>query len=116
MLGNWSFGDYFKKEAIEWAWEYLTEILKIQKDRLYATVFEGDKNNNLYADDEAKKYWLNYLPKDRVLYGSKKNNFWEMGDTGPCGPCSEIHIDIRPDEERVKISGKCILGTRIILW
>ncbi|MCF6239855.1 MAG: alanine--tRNA ligase [Bacteroidales bacterium] len=106
MLGNWSFGDYFKKEAIEWAWEYLTEVLKIPQDRLYATVFEGAVEDGLDADDEAKNYWLNYLPEERVLYGSKKDNFWEMGDTGPCGPCSEIHIDIRSDEEREKISGK----------
>ncbi len=105
MLGNWSFGDYFKKEAIEWAWEYLTGVLNIPKDRLYATVFEGAKEDGLDADDEAKSFWLNYLPEDRVLYGSKKDNFWEMGDTGPCGPCSEIHIDIRPDEERKKIKG-----------
>ncbi len=105
MLGNWSFGDYFKKEAIEWAWEYLTGVLNIPKDRLYATVFEGAKEDNLEADDEAKNYWLNYMPEDRVLYGSKKDNFWEMGDTGPCGPCSEIHIDIRPEEERAKIPG-----------
>ncbi len=105
MLGNWSFGDYFKKEAIEWAWEYLTGVLNIPKDRLYATVFEGAKEDNLEADDEAKNYWLNYLPEDRVLYGSKKDNFWEMGDTGPCGPCSEIHIDIRPEEERAKTPG-----------
>ncbi len=105
MLGNWSFGDYFKKEAIEWAWEYLTCVLNIPKDRLYATVFEGAKEDGLDADDEAKNFWLNYLPEDRVLYGSKKDNFWEMGDTGPCGPCSEIHIDIRSDEERKKIKG-----------
>ncbi len=105
MLGNWSFGDYFKKEAIEWAWEYLTGVLNIPKDRLYATVFEGAKEDGLDADDEAKNFWLNYLPEDRVLYGSKKDNFWEMGDTGPCGPCSEIHIDIRSDEERKKIKG-----------
>ncbi len=106
MLGNWSFGDYFKQEAIEWAWEYLTGVLNIPKDRLYATVFEGAKDDNLDADDEAKKYWLNYLDEDRVLYGAKKDNFWEMGDTGPCGPCSEVHIDIRSDEERAKIPGK----------
>jgi alanyl-tRNA synthetase len=106
MLGNWSFGDYFKKEAIEWAWEYLTGVLNIPKDRLYATVFEGAKEDKLDADDEAKQYWMKYLPTERVLYGSKKDNFWEMGDTGPCGPCSEIHIDIRSDEERAKISGR----------
>ena len=105
MLGNWSFGDYFKKEAIDWAWEYLTKVLNISKERLYATVFEGAQEDKLGADDEAKKYWLNYLPEDRVLYGSKKDNFWEMGDTGPCGPCSEIHIDIRSEEERAKVPG-----------
>ncbi len=105
MLGNWSFGDYFKKEAIEWAWEFLTEVLKIDKSRLYATVFGGDKKDNTQADEEAKEYWKNYLPEDRILYGNKKDNFWEMGDTGPCGPCSEIHIDLRSDEEIAKVPG-----------
>ncbi len=105
MLGNWSFGDYFKKEAIDWAWEFLHDKLNISKDRLYATVFEGDKEDNLQADDEAKEFWLKYLDKDQVLYGSKKDNFWEMGETGPCGPCSELHIDIRSDEERAKTPG-----------
>ena len=105
MLGNWSFGDYFKEEAIDWAWEFLAGELNISKDRFYATIFEGDKNDNLEPDDAAKNYWLKHLDKDRVLYGSKKDNFWEMGETGPCGPCSEVHIDIRSDEERAKVPG-----------
>ncbi len=105
MLGNWSFGDYFKKEAIEWAWEYLTDVLKLDKDRLYATVFEGAPDENLERDDEAASYWEMYLPKERIINGNKKDNFWEMGDTGPCGPCSEIHIDIRPDADRAKVDG-----------
>jgi alanyl-tRNA synthetase len=105
MLGNWSFGDYFKKEAIDYAWEYLTEILKLDKNRLYVTVFEGNPSENLERDDEAAGYWEKYLPKERILNGSKKDNFWEMGDTGPCGPCSEIHIDLRSEEEKKKIDG-----------
>jgi len=105
MLGNWSFGDYFKKEAIEWAWEYLTEVIKLDKNRLYVTVFEGSPEENLERDNEAAGYWEKYLPKDRIINGNKKDNFWEMGDTGPCGPCSEIHIDLRPDSERAKING-----------
>ena len=104
MLGNWSFGDYFKEESIEWAWEYLTEVLKLDKSRLYATVFEGDKSENLERDNEAAEHWGKYLPTDRIINGNKDDNFWEMGDTGPCGPCSEIHIDLRPDEEREKES------------
>ena len=104
MLGNWSFGDYFKKEAIAWAWEYLTDELKLDKTRLYATVFEGDKSENLERDNEAAEHWEKFLPTDRIINGDKKDNFWEMGDTGPCGPCSEIHIDLRPDEERKKVS------------
>lgn len=100
MLGNWSFGDYFKEEAIVYAWEFLTEVMKLDKNRLYATVFEGSKEDKLEADSEARKIWLNYLPEDRILFGNKKDNFWEMGDMGPCGPCSEIHIDLRPEEER----------------
>ena len=104
MLGNWSFGDYFKEESIEWAWEYLTEVLKLDKSRLYATVFEGDKSENLERDNEAAEHWEKYLPADRIINGNKDDNFWEMGDTGPCGPCSEIHIDLRPDEEREKES------------
>ena len=99
MLGNWSFGDYFKEESIEWAWEYLTEVLKLDKSRLYATIFEGDKSENLERDNEAAEHWRKYLPADRIINGNKDDNFWEMGDTGPCGPCSEIHIDLRPDEE-----------------
>lgn len=105
MLGNWSFGDYFKKEAIEWAWEYLTEVLKIEPDRLYATIFEGNKEENLEPDSESLEYWKSLLPANRILTGSKEDNFWEMGDTGPCGPCSEIHIDLRNDNERKSISG-----------
>ena len=110
MLGNWSFGDYFKKEAIEWAWEYLTEVLKLDKDRLYATVFEGAPEENLERDDEAASYWEKYLPKERIINGNKKDNFWEMGDTGPCGPCSEIHIDIRPESERAKVDGLTLVN------
>lgn len=105
MLGNWSFGDYFKEEAINWAWELLTEVYELPKERLYATVFGGDKADNLAADDEARSFWLNFLPTERILDGSKKDNFWEMGDTGPCGPCSEIHIDLRPQEEINQIAG-----------
>lgn len=100
MLGNWSFGDYFKEEAIAYAWEFLTEVMHLEKDRLYATVFEGDKKDGLEADEDARRFWLRYLPEERVLYGNKKDNFWEMGDMGPCGPCSELHIDLRPEEER----------------
>ncbi len=105
MLGNWSFGDYFKKEAIEWAWELLTEVYKIDKSRIYVTVFGGDKTENLDVDKEAYNYWKNIIEEDRILYGSKKDNFWEMGDSGPCGPCSEIHVDIRDDIERKKTPG-----------
>ena len=110
MLGNWSFGDYFKKEAIEWAWEYLTETLKLDKNRLYVTVFEGSAEENLSRDDEAASYWAKYLPSERIINGNKKDNFWEMGDTGPCGPCSEIHIDIRSDEERSKMDGLLLVN------
>ena len=105
MLGNWSFGDYFKKEAINWAWEYLVEVLKLNPERLYATVFEGSPAEGLDRDNEAAGYWEQYLPKDHILNGNKHHNFWEMGDTGPCGPCSEIHIDLRSDEERAAVSG-----------
>ncbi len=106
MLGNWSFGDYFKKEAIAWAWEYLTEVLKIDKNRLYATVCEASEKDGIGADTEAYEYWKQYLPEDRILFGSTDDNFWEMGATGPCGPCSEIHYDSRPDEERAKVPGR----------
>ncbi len=105
MLGNWSFGDYFKEEAIAWAWEYLTEVLKLDKSRLYATIFEGDAKENLAKDEEAAGLWAKYLPADRIINGNKKDNFWEMGDTGPCGPCTEIHIDLRSDEERAQKPG-----------
>lgn len=100
MLGNWSFGDYFKKEAIAYAWEFLTEVMNLEKGRLYATVFEGSSDDHLEADTDAREYWKQYLPEERILFGNKKDNFWEMGDMGPCGPCSEIHIDLRPEEER----------------
>ena len=110
MLGNWSFGDYFKKEAIEWAWEYLTEVLKLDKNRLYVTVFEGYAPEGLDRDDEAAAIWEQFLPKDRIINGNKKDNFWEMGDTGPCGPCSEIHIDIRNDDDRAKIDGLTLVN------
>ncbi|MBN2167083.1 MAG: alanine--tRNA ligase [Marinilabiliaceae bacterium] len=106
MLGNWSFGNYFKKEAIEWAWEYLTEVLKIDKNRLYATVFEGDSVDKLEKDNEAYNFWLKYLPAERIIDGNKKDNFWEMGESGPCGPCSEIHIDLRDNDEREKVPGR----------
>jgi len=105
MLGNWSFGDYFKNEAIDWAWEILTEVYKLDKERLYATVYEGSKEDRIGPDDEARDRWLKYLPAERILPGNKKDNFWEMGDTGPCGPCSEIHVDIRSSEERAKVPG-----------
>lgn len=110
MLGNWSFGDYFKKEAIEWAWEYLTEVLKLEKDRLYVTVFEGYAPEGLERDDEAAQIWEQFLPKNRIINGNKKDNFWEMGDTGPCGPCSEIHIDIRNDDERAKVDALTLVN------
>ena len=106
MLGNWSFGDYFKKEAIAWAWELLTDVYKLPKDRIYASVFGGDKSENLDADDEAFEYWKKLIPEDRILYGSKKDNFWEMGDTGPCGPCSELHIDLRSKSEIAEVPGR----------
>ena len=110
MLGNWSFGDYFKKEAIQWAWELLTDVYKIDKDRLYVTVFEGDKESNLGFDQEAYDEWKKYIAEDRILNGNKKDNFWEMGDQGPCGPCSEIHYDGRPNAERKKTSGATLVN------
>lgn len=110
MLGNWSFGDYFKKEAIAWAWELLTEVYKIDKSRLYVTVFEGSKDDNLEKDQDAENFWKEHIATDRILSGNKKDNFWEMGDQGPCGPCSEIHVDIRNEEERAKISGATLVN------
>ncbi len=106
MLGNWSFGDYFKKEAIDWAWELLTEVYKMPKDRLYATVFEGAPEEGVPMDQEAFDYWKQYLPEDHIILGNKHDNFWEMGETGPCGPCSEIHFDLRSDEERAAKPGR----------
>lgn len=110
MLGNWSFGDYFKKEAIQWAWELLTKEFKLPEDRMYASVFGGDKTDGLDIDQEAYDYWKEIIPEDRIINGSKTDNFWEMGDTGPCGPCSEIHIDLRSDEEIAKVSGKDLVN------
>ena len=106
MLGNWSFGDYFKKEAISWAWEYLVDVLKLDPKNLYATVFEGSKEEGLERDNEAAAIWEQFLPKDHILNGNKHDNFWEMGDTGPCGPCSEIHMDSRSDEEKAAVPGR----------
>lgn len=105
MLGNWSFGDYFKKDAVNWAWEYLVDFLKINPANLYATVFEGSSAEGLDRDDEAASYWEKFLPADHIINGNKHDNFWEMGETGPCGPCSEIHIDLRSDEEKAKVNG-----------
>ena len=110
MLGNWSFGDYFKKDAIKWAWELLTEVYQIDKDRLYVSIFEGSKEDNLQKDNEAFNIWLTLIDSSRIIYGNKKDNFWEMGDVGPCGPCSEIHVDIRSDEERKKVDGKTLVN------
>jgi alanyl-tRNA synthetase len=110
MLGNWSFGDYFKKEAISWAWELLTEVYKIDKNSMYVSVFEGDKEDGLSFDQEAYDYWKELVPEDRIINGNKKDNFWEMGAQGPCGPCSEIHVDIRSDEEKAKIPGKSLVN------
>tara|TARA_B110000459_G_scaffold88916_1_gene99548 strand:- start:280 stop:2892 length:2613 start_codon:yes stop_codon:yes gene_type:complete len=105
MLGNWSFGDYFKKEAIEWAWELLTKVYEIDPNKLYVTIFEGSPEEGIEKDNEAYKFWKAILPEERILLGNKKDNFWEMGDQGPCGPCSEIHVDVRTEEEKVKVSG-----------
>lgn len=110
MLGNWSFGDYFKKEAIEWAWELLTKEFKLPADRMYASVFGGDEADGLEMDQEAFDYWKEIIPEYRIISGSKKDNFWEMGDTGPCGPCSEIHIDLRSDEEAAKVPGRNLVN------
>jgi alanyl-tRNA synthetase len=111
MLGNWSFGDYFKKEAIQWAWEFLVDKMGLSTDIIYVTVFEGDDKDGVAMDQEAYDIWKKYLPEDRILLGNKKDNFWEMGDSGPCGPCSEIHVDIRNKEERQKISGREMVNT-----
>ena len=111
MLGNWSFGDYFKSEAIAWAWELLTEVYKIDKSKLYATVFEGSPEDGTSLDEEAREAWMKIIPEDHIILGNKHDNFWEMGDTGPCGPCSEIHIDLRSDEEIARIPGKDLVNT-----
>ncbi|HHB52746.1 MAG TPA: alanine--tRNA ligase, partial [Saprospiraceae bacterium] len=110
MLGNWSFGDYFKEEAIDWAWELLTEVYQLPKDRLYVSIFEGDEKDGLEADTEAGEFWKKYVSEDRILLFDKSDNFWEMGDTGPCGPCSEIHIDLRDDAERKKVNGRDLVN------
>jgi alanyl-tRNA synthetase len=110
MLGNWSFGDYFKPEAIAWSWELLTEVYKLDKDRLYVTVFEGDPKENIPSSSIALEEWKKLVPEDRIIYGNKKDNFWEMGDTGPCGPCTEIHVDCRSDEERKNIPGRTLVN------
>ncbi|REK66296.1 MAG: alanine--tRNA ligase, partial [Bacteroidetes bacterium] len=110
MLGNWSIGDYFKKEAIEWAWDLLTNVYGLDKDRLYVTVFEGDAKDGLPRDNEAADLWAQFVPAERILNGNKADNFWEMGETGPCGPCSEIHVDLRSEEERAKVSGASLVN------
>jgi alanyl-tRNA synthetase len=110
MLGNWSFGDYFKKEAIEWSWELLTKVLQIPIDRIYVTVFEGDEKEGLPTDEEAATEWKKWIAEDRILLGNKKDNFWEMGDTGPCGPCTEIHVDTRTDADRARIDGSTLVN------
>jgi len=110
MLGNWSFGDYFKKEAITWGWELLTEVYKIDKNRLYVTYFEGDEKEGLEKDLETYDLWKQYVDESHILPGNKKDNFWEMGETGPCGPCSEIHYDNRPDSERAVINGATLVN------
>ncbi len=110
MLGNWSFGDYFKEEAIQWSWELLTEVYKIPKDRLYVTVFEGDEQDGVPIDQDSINIWKKYIDEDRIIPANKKDNFWEMGDTGPCGPCSEIHIDLRSEDERKKVDGKSLVN------
>lgn len=110
MLGNWSFGDYFKEEAIDYAWEYLVDVLKLDPKDIYVTVFEGSEEENIKRDDEAASYWAKHLPADHIINGNKHDNFWEMGDTGPCGPCSEIHLDSRSDEEKAKVSGATLVN------
>ena len=110
MLGNWSFGDYFKKEAISWAWEYLVDVLKLDPKNLYATVFEGSPEEGLERDNEAAAIWEQFLPKDHILNGNKHDNFWEMGDTGPCGPCSEIHMDSRSEAEKAQVPGRDLVN------
>jgi alanyl-tRNA synthetase len=114
MLGNWSFGDYFKKEAIAWSWELLTDIYKIDKSRLYVTVFEGDAKEKLAFDQDSYDYWKALIDEDRILRGNKKDNFWEMGDSGPCGPCTEIHVDLRSESERSKTDGKALVTPGIL--
>ncbi|HMP31201.1 MAG TPA: alanine--tRNA ligase-related protein, partial [Saprospiraceae bacterium] len=110
MLGNWSIGDYFKVEAIDWAWEFLTKVYKLDPNRIYASVFGGDEKEGLRPDDEAAEIWKKYLPEDRILYFGKKDNFWEMGDTGPCGPCSELHYDMRSEEEIASTPGRNLVN------
>src|SRR6195952_776664 len=110
MLGNWSFGDYFKKEAIAWSWELLTEVYKLPKDRLYVTYFEGDEKEGLEKDTETYNLWKQYVDESHILPGNKKDNFWEMGESGPCGPCSEIHFDSRPDDERTEVDGATLVN------
>eukprot|EP00540_Astrosyne_radiata_P001592 CAMPEP_0116825990 /NCGR_PEP_ID=MMETSP0418-20121206/2281_1 /TAXON_ID=1158023 /ORGANISM="Astrosyne radiata, Strain 13vi08-1A" /LENGTH=293 /DNA_ID=CAMNT_0004454577 /DNA_START=185 /DNA_END=1063 /DNA_ORIENTATION=- len=120
MLGNWSFGDYFKKEAIQWAWELLTMVYQLPPDRLYVTIFGGDAQDRLELDREAQAIWEQYLTPDRILPCAKQDNFWEMGDTGPCGPCAEIHVDIRPEAMRQKVPGHALVNKNhpqvIELW
>ena len=118
MLGNWSFGDYFKKEAVTWAWELLTDVFKIDKESLYVTYFGGDEKDGLKKDEETRSYWLEHIPEDRILPGSKKDNFWEMGETGPCGPCSEIHYDFGPDYGcgRADCTVNCDCDRYIEIW
>ena len=110
MLGNWSFGDYFKKEAIAWAWEFLVDVLKVDKDSLYVSVFEGSEEDGLTLDEEAFDFWKAIVPEDKIILGNKKDNFWEMGAQGPCGPCSEIHVDIRSAAEKAKVSGRDLVN------
>ena len=110
MLGNWSFGDYFKAEAIAWSWELLTEVYKLDKDRIYVTIFEGDEKVGLPKDQEAFNEWKKVIAEERILLGNKKDNFWEMGDTGPCGPCTEIHVDCRSNEERNLVDGSTLVN------